>query len=249
MPPSPRPPRPRAKGTGGGLTFGSTRAGKIWLILGGALAVAAVLIVISIASGRDTKAKRADTNVIAMLAGIPQVDSYLGNATAPVTMVEYNDQQCPYCKQYSDDVLPGLIDRYVRPGRVRLQVVPFPILGPDSVKAAHYVVAAGRQNKMWQVSELLYANQGPENSGWVTDELLTKVGNAVPGLDVAQWKRAAQSAAVAAKVDANVAEGQAAGVVSTPSFFIVQPPNKPGQFEPSSLTPAPFNARLNEALN
>jgi protein-disulfide isomerase len=241
VPPTPGPPKSRAPS--------STRSRKVWLILGGALAIAAVLIGISVASGRESKAKTADADVIAMLAGIPQNGSYLGSPAAPVALIEYNDEQCPYCKQYSDDVLPDLVDSYVVPGKVRLQVVPFPILGPDSVKAARYVVAAQNQNKAWQVSELLFANQGPENGGWVTDDLLTKIGNTIPGLDIDRWKQDARSTAVAKQVDANATRGQADGVASTPSFFIVQPPNKPEVFEPDALTPESFSARLNEALN
>jgi protein-disulfide isomerase len=248
MPPVPRAPEKKAVGPGTGAASLSPRTRKITLILGGALLVAVILIGISIASGRDTTKSASDGEVIAMLANIPQERNYLGSTSASVTMIEYNDQQCPYCKQYSDDALPTIIEQYVRPGKVRLQVIPFPFIGPDSEKAAKYVVAAESQGKMWQVMELLFANQGTENSGWVTDELLATVGEAVPGLDVEQWQRDADSAAVAEKVRAYTSQARDAGVSSTPSFFIVQPPGAPEAFEPTSLGPEPFVARLNDAL-
>jgi protein-disulfide isomerase len=248
MPPVPRPPKKKAKGSGSGAASLSPRTRKIALILGGALLVAVVLIGISIASGRESTKTVTNAEVIAMLANIPQEGNYLGSSSAAVTMIEYNDQQCPYCKQYSDDALPTIIEQYVRPGKVRLQVIPYPFIGPDSEKAAKYVVAAENQDKMWQVMELLFANQGAENSGWVTDELLANVGEAVPGLDVEQWQRDAASAAVAKKVRDYTAQARDAGVASTPSFFIVQPPGAPEAFEPTSLGPEPFVARLNDAL-
>jgi protein-disulfide isomerase len=247
MPPVPRPPKKKA-GSSGGAASVSPRTRKIALILGGALIVAIVLIGISIASGRETTKQVTNAEVIAMLADIPQDGTYLGSSSAAVTMVEYNDQQCPFCKQYSDDALPTIIEQYVRPGRVRLQVIPFAFIGSDSEKAAKYVVAAGNQDKLWQVMELLFANQGAENSGWVTDELLTNIGEAVPGLDVEQWERDAESAAVAKQVSDYTAAARAAGVSSTPSFFIVQPPGTPEAFEPTSLGPEPFVARLDDAL-
>ena len=57
-------------------------------------------------------------------------------------------------------------------------------IGPDSEKALRYVTAAGQQDRLWNVSELIYRNQGTENSGWVTNAFLRSVGAGVPGLDV-----------------------------------------------------------------
>lgn len=57
-------------------------------------------------------------------------------------------------------------------------------IGPESEEALRFALAAGQQGMLWNTVHLLYENQGEENEGWVTDDLLTAVGRAVPGLEV-----------------------------------------------------------------
>ncbi len=110
-----------------------------------------------------------------MLAGIPQQGAVLGDPKAPVTLVEYADFQCPYCAQWSHGAFPTLVERYVRPGNVRIVFRGLAFLGPDSDRALRTAVAAGRENRLWNVVEALYHRQGHENSGWVTESLLEEV--------------------------------------------------------------------------
>jgi protein-disulfide isomerase len=67
-----------------------------------------------------------------------------------VTLVEFADLQCPFCAQYARDALPRLIDRYVRPGRIRMQLRLLSFIGPDSECAAR--VAAASPSKPPSVS-------------------------------------------------------------------------------------------------
>ena len=69
----------------------------------------------------------------------------------------------------------------MRTGKVRLVFGGVAFLGPDSEQALRFALAAGRQGKLWNVVHLLYANQGTENSGWVSDRLLSGIGAAIPG--------------------------------------------------------------------
>lgn len=118
-----------------------------------------------------------------LLRGIPQRGIELGARDAPVTVVIFGDVQCPYCKAFSLRVLPRVIDRYVRPGRAKLVFRSLTFLGTDSVRGAQFAGAAGLQNRMWEVLDLLYRHQGAENSGWLTDQLLRMIGAGIPGLD------------------------------------------------------------------
>src|SRR3712207_1543121 len=92
--------------------------------------------------------------------------------------------------------------------------------GSDSVRAGRLVEAAGRQNRMWQVLELLYANQGSENSGWVTDGLERRVLRAVPGLDAARVLRERDSAAVTGALKSAQDMAAQVRVEGTPTFLV-----------------------------
>jgi protein-disulfide isomerase len=119
-----------------------------------------------------------------LLRGIPQRGIELGARDARVTVVVFADVQCPYCKAFWRNVLPRVVERYVRPGRAKVVLRDVAFLGVDSVRGAQFAGAAGLQNKLWDVTDLLYRHQGAENSGWVTDELLRRIGAGVPGLEV-----------------------------------------------------------------
>jgi protein-disulfide isomerase len=154
----------------------------------------------------------------ALLAGIPQQGIALGRRDAPVTLVEFADLQCPFCAEWSRDALPPVVRDYVRPGKVRIVFRGLSFIGPDSEEALRFAVAAGEQRKLWNVVDLLYENQGGENQGWVTDELLAAVGRAVPGLEVERAVAERSSAAVDAELAAAETAAAENGIGGTPSF-------------------------------
>jgi protein-disulfide isomerase len=154
-----------------------------------------------------------------LLRGIPQRLNVLGNPNAPVTMVEFADLQCPFCREFALDALPALVREYVRPGKVKLVFAGMAFIGPDSEKALRATYAAGLQGRLWNFLDLLYRNQGPENSGWVTDDLLRAAGKAVQGLDVGAMLAARQTTEVDNAITATQQQASSAHVNSTPTFF------------------------------
>lgn len=105
-------------------------------------------------------------------AGVPQHGGTLGRADAPVTMVVYLDPQCPYCGEWERSAMPELVARYVRPGALRVVVHGLHFVGPDSERALRLLDASALENRFFQATELLYWNQGEENTGWVTERYL-----------------------------------------------------------------------------
>ncbi len=103
-----------------------------------------------------------------------------------MTLVEYADLQCPYCAQWARETLPVLVDEYVEAGKLRIVFQGLAFIGPDSDKALRTAIAAGQDNHLWDVVHGLYASQGAENSGWVTDGLVGEIASGVPGLDERQ---------------------------------------------------------------
>jgi protein-disulfide isomerase len=248
MPPVPKP-----------RTAKDGRNRTLLIALGAAAVVAAALIVGSIvltgggsssssSPETTTTAAGAKPAALALIAGIPQNGTILGKPSAQVRMLQYEDLQCPICKRYTDDVFPAIVNEYVKPGRLQLDFRGLAFLGADSEKAMRVALAAGKQNRLWDVVGLFYANQGEENSGWVTNAKIDEILGQVPGLDVAKVKKDAQSAAITQQLEQLSAEATQNGVQGTPSFFIARGVNQPFPVQITSLTPDAFRSVLNEAL-
>jgi protein-disulfide isomerase len=156
----------------------------------------------------------------AMLSGIPQNGIVLGNPKAPVRVIEFADLQCPFCRAYALNTMPGLVRDYVRPGKVRMEFRSLSFIGSDSVRAARVAQAAAQQDKLWNFVDLAYFNQGKENSGWATDAVLKRLAGAVPGLDVNRAFAARDSAAVTKQLNAANSLATSSGVQSTPTFLV-----------------------------
>ena len=135
-------------------------------------------------------------------------------------MIEYADLQCPACRAYSEALLPGVVDEYVRPGRVKTEFRGIAFIGADSEKALRYVLAAGLQNRLWQLQEALYRNQGGENTGWVTEELVRGLAAEIPGLDADRLVEDAESEEVTAMIAESAAQAETAQVRGTPTLAI-----------------------------
>ena len=195
------------------------------------VAVAGVLIGVSL-SGGDSKKSAVTTSpstsggstgsgttvagaaeTAALLRGVPQKLNVLGDPKAKVTLFEFADLQCPYCADYARDALPAIVKEYVRTGKVKLVFSGMEFLGPDSDKALRAVYAAGLQNRLWNMLDLLYKNQGAENSGWVTDDLLRAAGKAA-GVDVGTMMAARQSTEVDNALKVSEQQATSAGVNS-----------------------------------
>ena len=108
----------------------------------------------------------------------------LGAANAPVTLVEYIDLQCPICREFETTVMPDLIAKYVKTGKVKVEARVLKFIGPDSERGRNAMLAAAEQNKAFDFSQVLYANQGTENTGWLTDDMIGQIAASVPGMRV-----------------------------------------------------------------
>jgi protein-disulfide isomerase len=238
--------------------------------LGGVVAVVVVIIAIILVAtsgGGAHKLKKSETGsalphaaeVQARFAGIPQKGIELGKPTAPVTLQEFADLQCPFCRQYTTGVFPALLRKYVRTGKLRMEFHNFDIIGPDSIKASKMAEAAGQQNLLWNYADLFYNNQQQENSGYITDEFLTQIASGVKGLNVKKALSERFSPAVEGKVSSDnqlarvygsqYANLPVAGFNGTPSFLLYKTGTTPQLYSPTSLTePAVFETAINKLL-
>jgi protein-disulfide isomerase len=202
-----------------------------FLVIGAVVLVVVVAAVVAgtlVASGGDDDDGGGSTTGVelagadetrALLQGIPQDGTAIGASDAPVTLVEFADLQCPFCAQWATDAFPDLVADYVRPGKLRIEFRGLTFIGPDSEKALRAALSAGEQDKLWHTVELLYQNQGAENSGWVSDELLDAVATSAM-LDAGPWRDGFDSAAVDQGIQSAAQEATTAGINSTPSFLL-----------------------------
>ena len=157
------------------------------------------------------------------LAGIPQRGNTLGDPKAPLTLLFFGDLQCPYCRRFTLQALPLVIERYVRSGRVKIEYHSLKTATRDRqifTTQQLAALAAGRQNKMWNFIELFYREQGREDSGYVTENFLQELAQQVSGLNLPSWMaaRGEKSLLNALREDARTASS--AGLAGTPSFLV-----------------------------
>ena len=144
-----------------------------------------------------------------------------GSATAPVTVYEMSDFQCPYCRRFALETFPALDSAYIATGKVRWAFVNFPLTSvhPNALAAAEVGMCAARQNGFWRVHDLLYQHQE------VWAPLKQPAAFFLSLADSAKLSRPALLACVQAPatqqaVQADAQGAERSGASSTPTFYI-----------------------------
>lgn len=219
------------------------------------VAIALVAVAVGVSSRGGTVANAASGAALRggaasarLFAGIPQRGITLGRPDAPVRMVEFADLQCPYCDEYAVQTLPTLVTNYVRTGKVQMRFENLSFIGPGSVAAGRVAAGAAEQDRLWNFVDLLYLNQGEENSGYITPGYLRRLLTAVPELDVPSALAASRTATANDALALANQIAQANGVDGTPTFLIGRAGEPLRQFSPSSLNAAPFEAAIDQLL-
>jgi protein-disulfide isomerase len=245
-----KPPPVRAKGT----PLPRQASPRVLAAAAAAVVLIAVVVVLAVvvSGGKGSSVGPLPTNgslaaglpdaadVNTMLKGIPQRGLSLGSSFAPVTLVEYIDPQCPFCQQFETEVMPSLIRRYVRTGKLKLEARVLDFIGPDSNRGRKAIIAAGMQDKAFNFTQLLYDNQGTENTGWLDDSMVAQAAKSIPGLNPRRLFAVRDSAAVGDKAAQFDAQATADGVKGTPTLFVGRSGRKGTQVtltSPSDATP------------
>jgi protein-disulfide isomerase len=202
----------------------------------GAIVVVVALVLINSSGGKKggiqtgTKANATVNSVDQLLAGIPQSGNTLGKSTAPVTMTYYGDLKCPVCKDFTvSGGFPQLVANDVRSGKVKVVYDAFCTAtcgGPDPNEFPLQQVAAlaaGKQNKFWQYTELFYHQQGDESQAYVTESYLQGLAKQIAGLNLSQWQTARNDPNLANQVSSQQNTGKQIGVSGTPTLIFKGP--------------------------
>ncbi len=140
-------------------------------------------------------------------ANVPSV----GAANAPVTVVEFFDYQCGYCKRAFDDVMAMADDDTQK---IRTVFLELPILTPESLVAAKAALAAQKQGKYLELHRAMMGSRGK-----LTDDRINELA-AGAGIDVAQMRKDMNGDDVRQELSRNAAMAKSIGVNGTPAFLI-----------------------------
>jgi protein-disulfide isomerase len=230
--------------------------------LGVVVAIVVVAIVgIAIAAGGNSKktvtAGSHESNatvaeVKTLIDGIPQSQNTLGDPNAPVTLKYFGDLECPICKEFTLGVLPTLIPKYVRTGKLKIEYhsLETATREPEVFKTQQIAAyAAGKQNLGWYFIETFYHEQGEEDSGYVNEKYLQGIASQVPGLNLADWTAARSEPTYANEVAADAQAANQAGFTGTPSFLLGKSGGTLNELKAESFTEtAPYEAAIEKQL-
>jgi protein-disulfide isomerase len=192
--------------------------------------VAIVVILVATSGGSKTgipTSKHEQTSVTkqvaSLIGGIPQSGNTLGSPTAPVTLKYFGDLECPICREFTLGALPGIIQKYVRAGKVRVEYhsMETATREPEVFKSQQVAAyAAGKQNKAWYFIETFYHEQGEEDSGYVTEKYIQGIASQVPGLNLAKWSSDRGDSELANEVETDKQIANNEHFEGTPSFLL-----------------------------
>jgi len=151
-------------------------------------------------------------------------DPVKGNPDATVTIVEFSDFQCPFCKRFHETTLPLILENYVDTGKVKFVYRDFPIVGihPNgAVVTALAAECADDQGMFWQYHDKIFQNQ----KNWerlATEDISVQLKGFAEelGLNTNQFNECLNSGKYLDEVNKDLQDGKSYGVTGTPGFFI-----------------------------
>lgn len=147
----------------------------------------------------------------------------LGDKNAPVTMIEFSDYECPFCKRHYTSTFPDLKKNYIDTGKVKLVFRNYPLsfhepMATYEAQAALCVRDQGGDEGYYKMHGEMFTETTSNGTGLTQDQVLKIAGNL--GFNADQVKSCIDSAKYKAQISKDIADGGAAGVSGTPSFFI-----------------------------
>ena len=217
------PPPVRSKGVGGARARQASP--RVLAIVGGVVLLAVIAIVLGVVlssgggggggGGTVTKSDLSGLPAVgnanwsgqldgasdanALFNGIPQTGLVLGKPSAPVEMEMFIDVQCPFCQDYEVNNLPTVVKDDIKSGKVQLHLQPWAFIGgagSQSFSGRLGLIAASFQNKGYEYAKVLYDNQQPEDTGWLTGRQMALIAASVNGLNLSKWQKSVNGSAV-----------------------------------------------------
>jgi len=139
----------------------------------------------------------------------------IGEADAPVTVVEFADYQCPFCLRFTKTTFPTLKQKYIDTGKVRWVALDLPLaFHKDARNAAQAAHCAGEQDRFWEMREVLFNNPKKLDKEHLSAHAETL------SLDIKAFNACLQSNRHLAEIDQDAKDANAVRLTGTPSFII-----------------------------
>ncbi|HEY4392356.1 MAG TPA: DsbA family protein [Paenibacillus sp.] len=147
----------------------------------------------------------------------------LGQADAPIKIVEFGDFKCPACKTANDVIKPHLISDYINSGKVAFYFMNLPFISPDSTTAALAAQSVFHQSKddYWTYFDALYHNQPDEKLAWATPDYLVDLAKqANLSIDFDLLRKDIENQTYIKEVNEHQSKASKLGVSGTPTYYI-----------------------------
>jgi len=143
-------------------------------------------------------------------------DPIKGDKNALVTIIEFSDYQCPFCKRSNDNVIKKIDEEYISKGKVKLVFRDFPLpFHPKAIPAAMAANCAGEQGKYWEVHDFMFEDQ---KTNLEISTIIDSAGDL--GLNKAKFQACINDKSKEKEITKDIEDGQKYGVRGTPSYFI-----------------------------
>ena len=152
---------------------------------------------------------------------VEQGSPYIGNLSAPISIVDFSDFQCHLCARHVRNTEPLINETYIQTGQAALIFKHLPNRGFDSMAAHLAAQCVHDQGKFWQFYKILYENQQGIDSGWVNKDNLKTFASQLPGLNIQQFNSCFDGQAHKEFIENDIKLANSQGFFDTPNFVIV----------------------------
>ena len=195
------------------------------------------------------KSNQNQTMTLALRTLVQNGSPFIGNLSAPITVIDFSDFQCYLCNRYVKNTEPQINETYIQTGKAALVFKHLPNRGFDSMNSALAAQCTNDQGKFWQYHKLLYSNQKPIDSGWVSKENLKKFASEIPGLDTQVFNSCLDSEKYKTYIQKDIDLALFFGFKETPSFIIVNNDGSNPEFLQGALPFPSFKVVMDEMLS
>jgi len=149
-------------------------------------------------------------------------DALIGNENAKVTVVEFSDFQCPFCRSFWSGAYQQIKKEYIDTGKIRFVYRDYPLpFHPAAQASAESAECADDQGKFWEMHDKIFSEQGKQGTGTITYGItdLKKWASQI-GLDSVKFNKCLDSGKYKSEVEKDSADGSSYGVSGTPTLFV-----------------------------